>query len=153
MKTTYTRAGASNYTAEQLEAVLLPRAAEPLRFLQDAEFEPESAQYNAVAKASFAVRNIYHANIRRAPCNPQQPEVFFDACAQTQYDTYAVIQQTHADEKEASIAMAVIRRAGLCDSRIRPTYPDARDAIRAAALSAAANIKHLFAKQYTLAFA
>ena len=153
MQTIYTRSGPVGYSAEQLAAVLLPRSAEPIRFLQDAEFEPESAQYDAVGKASQAVRDIYHANIRRAPYNPSQPETFFDACAQTQYDTYAVIEQTHADEKEASIAMAVIRRAGLCDSRIRPTYPDARAAIRAAALSAAANIKHLFAKQHALAFA
>ena len=136
-----------------MQEVLQPRPALEFRFLKDAEFAPESAQYDAVGKAAKEVRDIYYASIRRAAYNPDQPEVFFDACAQTQYDTYAVIEQSHPDEKEASVAMAILRRAGLCDSRIRPTYADARAAMRAAAVEAAINIKFLFAKQDALAFA
>lgn len=149
----YIRSGPATYTAEKLKAVLKPRPALEFRFLQDAEFAPESAQYDAVSRAAEAVRDIYYASIRRAPYNPERPETFFDACAQTQYDTYSVIEQSHPDEKEASIAMSVIRRAGLCDSRIRPTYADARAAILTAAIGAAINIKYLFAKQDALAFA
>lgn len=149
----YTRAGVIECDLAVMQEVLQPYPAPDFRFLKDASFEPGSAQYDAVSKAAEAVRDIYNAGIRRVPYYDRQPEVFFDACAQTQYGTYAVIEQSHGDEKEASIAMSVIRRAGLCDSRIRPIYADARAAIIASAVEAAINIRYLFAKQDSLAFA
>lgn len=149
----YTRAGVIECDPAIMQEVLQPRPALEFRFLKDASFEPGSAQYDAVSKASEEVRDIYNASIRRARYDVRHPEVFFDSCAETNYDTYGEIEQSHPNEKEASVAMAVIRRAGLCDSRLQPIYADARAAIRAAAIGAAINIKYLFAKQDALAFA
>ena len=121
------------------------------RNIQPAKAVPGSAAAQALAFEAETISDIYFRGISQK--RYYSPEAFLTDCGYTWVGTAYAATQTIDDATEASIALALFRRAGLCGGGLRPTTDAAQRSMLERATDFAKRSKPLFAKQAELALA
>ncbi len=119
------------------------------RHIKPLEVPAEGPAARIVEQAAERVRWLYNVGRRATPYDEKQPELFFDACA----DTYTVRLEVEEvlPDVEASIAAAIFVKAGFTEN-LKPTTLPAQVEMQNTVVDAARRAAQFFAKQAALAF-
>lgn len=138
----------ATHTVHEVLAPTLARCnTSNFRHIKPLPVEPGSDAEQLLTKAAGQIRFLMNVGRRSVPYEPSQPEVFFDACA----DTYSVRHDLEEvlDEKSAAIAAAIFERAGWSEN-LRPTTLAAQVEMQKTVVETIRAHWPLFAKQASL---
>jgi hypothetical protein len=130
--------------------VLRPSAdAAPLRKIEPRPVVAGSYQEDLIEKAASTLRRLRIAGKARVPYDPDHPEPFWEACADTAKAALEV-ENSIADPDEAAIASAIFKAAGFYDGGIKLLTLRAQVEVQMFVMENARNVKFLFSKQQEL---
>lgn len=135
-------------SSQQLHELLASYAEKPIyRQIKPAQVPEDSTAAKVIEKAAKKVRELYLGGKRGQNYDPENPEAFFDACADTYIARIETIEVL--PDVEASVAEAIWLRAGF-NENLAPTTKLAQVKMQIAVIDAAKHAAPFFAKQAAL---
>lgn len=136
--------------AELVFDVLRPSAPEaPVRRVAPQPIEKGSFQEQLIEQAATALRTIRIEGRTRVPYDPDNPEPFWEACAETA-KTALDVEATLEDPQDAAIAAAIFKGAGFFDGGIKLLTVRAQVEAQMFVIERTRQVRFLFAKQQRL---
>lgn len=116
------------------------------RQLKRIVYDHDSIQDHVIEKAAAAVKAIRNGGRAVAGYDPENPDPFWDACADTTR-TALEVEDSLADEVEAAIASEIFRAAEFYSGRITVLTDAAKVQIQILVMSIVRQVKFMFAVQ------